>query len=57
MQKTIPDLVLECYRRRHSETEKEIIEFELEERFFAKLAVLDEAEFASAQAQTDEELE
>lgn len=41
-----------------SEAEKDLIEFELEERFFAKLVlVIDEEEFAKAQAQTDEELE
>lgn len=41
-----------------SEVEKDLIAFELEERFFAKLVlVIDEEEFAQAQAQTDEELE
>lgn len=41
-----------------SEVEKDLIAFELEERFFAKLVlVVDEEEFAKAQAQTDEELE
>lgn len=41
-----------------SEVEKDLIAFELEERFFAKLVlVIDEEEFAKAQAQTDEELE
>lgn len=41
-----------------SEVEKDLIAFELEERFFAKLVLLvDEEEFAQAQAQTDEELE
>lgn len=41
-----------------SEVEKDLIEFELEERFFAKLVLLvDEEEFAQAQTQTDEELE
>lgn len=41
-----------------SEVEKDLIAFELEERFFAKLVLLvDEEEFAKAQAQTDEELE
>lgn len=41
-----------------SEVEKDLIAFELEERFFAKLvSVIDEEEFAQAQAQTDEELE
>lgn len=38
--------------------EKDLIEFELEERFFGKLVLLvDESEFQQAQAQTDEELE
>ena len=41
-----------------SEMEKDLIEFELEERFFGKLVLLvDESEFQQAQAQTDEELE
>ncbi len=41
-----------------SDTEKALIEFELEERFFGKLVLLvDESEFKQVQAQTDEELE
>lgn len=41
-----------------SDEEKDLIEFELEDRFFGKLVLLvDDSEFQQAQAQTDEELE